>query len=232
MIDGRCVTLSASSVASPAHVDRTVPTLRGTDTGPPHVSRPPLLPIPMPDRPLRSAAPTNEHDDATTDQAGPSRRRVAQAAGWSVPLAIAAVGAPSAHASTTPPPPFDRLTGTWSTPELTQFGLTQAVFTITNTSQETQVFSAVRFVYSTRDDRRSLIVGVDNGGGESQAFNLSGSGKPNAVETYGFSPLDAGQSLRFLCIMNRSGDSATIAVTASDSSAQTSFAAVFMPDGR
>lgn len=147
-----------------------------------------------------------EHDDTPTDSTGPSRRRLAQAAGWSVPLVIAAVGAPAAQASVTPQP-FDGLRGTWSTPVMNAFEITQAVFTVTNTSAQPQSFREMHFTYLTKTDR-SLIVGAS--GFTSVASHDYRFPELYSVAAYGDGSLQPGQSIRFQAEMNRTGETVSI----------------------
>lgn len=147
-----------------------------------------------------------EHDDTPPDSTGPSRRRIAQAAGWSVPLVIAAVGAPAAQASVTPPP-YDGLRGTWSTPVMNAFEITQAVLTVTNTSAQPQTFSSLHFTYLTKTDR-TLIVGAS--GFTSEASHDYRFPDFYSVMAYGDGSLQPGQSIRFQAEMNRTGETVSI----------------------
>jgi hypothetical protein len=208
---------------APAPVVRTVLTLHGRDAGTLRTTAAVVLSSPSLDRPLRSA-PMTELDDTPTDSTGPSRRRIAQAAGWSVPLVIAAVGAPAAQASVTPVP-FDGLTGTWSSPVMNSYEITQAVLTITNTSAQPQSLRTLQFVYTT-GTHRSLIVGA-------AGFTSESSHDPRwpelyVVMAYGDRLLQPGQSIRFQGEMNRTGETVSIETSAGDAPGQASISWVDM----
>jgi len=143
-----------------------------------------------------------DHDDTPTDSTGPSRRRVAQAAGWSVPLVIAAVGAPAAQASTTPPA-FDGLVGVWSTPEKLVSGITRAFFTITNTSQTTVDLGQVMFYVTEVNQARYLIAG--SRGAVSISTSAPGSeGGEYAAVVLNVGSFPPGASRQYECFANAS----------------------------
>ncbi|QHC58698.1 hypothetical protein [Rathayibacter sp. VKM Ac-2760] len=149
-----------------------------------------------------------EHDDTITAQTGPSRRRVAQAAGWSVPLVIAAVGAPAAHASTTPPAGFEGLTGSWSAP-IIQDGYTKLIFTVTNTGTSRYRLDAFRVEHSVPSSLNRTIVLVA-ATGYASASNVSDSPDPAKPPyfasvfpaTVGFLELEPSQSFGFTVLVS------------------------------
>lgn len=81
-------------------------------------------------------------EDTPTESTGPSRRRVAQAAGWSVPLVVAAVGAPAAQASVTPPAAFEGLTGFWGAVSTVR-RVFDTTFTVVNTGTSNYDFNSM-----------------------------------------------------------------------------------------
>lgn len=170
-----------------------------------------------------------EHDDTLIDSSGPSRRRVAQAAGWSVPLVVAAVGAPAARASVNPEP-FDGLTGVWTTP-VSENGLVRAVFTVTNTSATTQQLNSILFTVTNLDSSRTLVVG---GPGNFCCYSVTipGGVVPTSALVVGYGLFQPATSMSFECVMIRTGDhAAEVTVTGQQTNAPTSFAPVTMPDG-
>ncbi|KQQ05576.1 MULTISPECIES: hypothetical protein [unclassified Rathayibacter] len=88
-------------------------------------------------------------EETPTESTGPSRRRIAEAAGWSVPLVIAAVGAPAAQASTTPPPAFEGLTGFWGAVS-TARQMFDTTFTVVNTGTSNYDFNSMTMFSSNR----------------------------------------------------------------------------------
>ncbi|KQQ05089.1 MULTISPECIES: hypothetical protein [unclassified Rathayibacter] len=168
-------------------------------------------------------------EETATESTGLSRRHLAQAAGWSAPLVLAAVCAPAAQASVTPEP-FDGLTGTWSAPEVLGTGIVHAVFTVTNTSQTPQQLLTLVFEYADTNIARSVIAGGPGNAYSYSIFNRGGE-LDNAAELYtGSDVYQPGQSVSFDCFTNRTLERGSdLIVYATGNGVPTSFTTVHMP---
>lgn len=176
--------------------------LHGTNVGPRHTARTPFLRTPV--RPNALERPVTDLEDTTSDASGPSRRRIAQAAGWSVPLVVAAVGAPAAQASTPSAEPFDGLTGTWSTPVRQADRIGTATFTLINTSSTVLPLNNLLFLPTDPNGGIYIMLGTSSNWSTRRNSSVSDD-VTSAAHVRGRGLFQPGQGIQVNCYINFPG---------------------------